>query len=138
MEKLTLQQFKALNKKERLEYNLKIFSNAEFDGNGQVTNIQYYNNNGNWIDKVGREINPGAMYRIKPQPQFKPYSKVDKAWVGDVVRYKAEKGEIYVLIVAVYTEPNKILLGNGNFYDLNGAFETLEWQDGSPFGEEIE
>ena len=135
MKEMTLEQFYKLSKKERLEYNLKVFANAEFNEDGMITNIQYYYADGNWIDKEGGEITSGTMYRIKPEPEYKPYDTVKHEWICKVVRWKTNASNHNYSAITEINEYDNTFFAFDKTYNLEAAFNDLEWQDGSPFGE---
>lgn len=77
-------------------------------------------------------------FRIKPKPQYKPYSEVKEEWLSKKVVLKSEN------IVSIITNINKTtnqVTAAGSWYSLDYMFQLFIWgnngdgNDDKPFGE---
>ena len=73
------------------------------------------------------------FYRIKPEPKYKPYSKVNPEWLGKGLKSIREP-KYYVVISCVDFYENKIDIRKVNI-SLQEMFEEFTWLDDSPCGE---
>lgn len=93
----------------------------------------YITSENRWSDDEP-EFYSRVDYRIKPDPGYKPYSKVNPEWVGKVINSKVSDSVFSIL--SVIPEHNKVQT-IGSTFSLEKMFEYFTWADGSPFGEEV-
>jgi hypothetical protein len=80
-------------------------------------------------------------FRIKPEPQYRPYAEVKEEWIGKKVNIVSEsvKG-----IITNIKEDTQLISVAGNWYRLERMFQVATWgnngdaNDGKPFGEVVE
>lgn len=110
---------------------------AEFEGKQIETNWS-----GDWHDCTFKEMHVNTalkainedLYRIKPEPQYKPYDKPQIEWLGKVVKKK--KHEVYSLITEIHINNDAVCMTD-EFYSCDYLFKNYTWADGSIIGEVV-
>ena len=93
--------------------------------------------NGIWEDAKNPTFESGAMYRIKPEPKYRPFKSQEECW-SEMLKHQP--------IGWVRSKKCKALLWNVTsinkdditiicyYYKFHRAFECFEFTDGTPFG----
>ena len=87
-------------------------------------------------------------FRIKPEPQYRPYTEVKEEWIGKVIYIKGQLGDITENIIVNVNKTTNIViiqtLNNLHTTFLPYLFKEFVWgnngdaNDGKPFGELVE
>lgn len=128
-----------MNQLELNRHRAEIMLGAKYDEDGECINIE--SRSTTHADIWGENSNPEwdwdyYDYRLIPEPKepvYKPYEKVDEAWLGRTV--KAKDGSIDTIILAIQHTNNKVWIANDGQWGLEYLFRHFTWQDGTPFGE---
>jgi hypothetical protein len=80
--------------------------------------------NGNWYS---------LWYPV--EEKYKPYAKLDIAWLGKTVKAKAGGKTTMISKITYSTRGEFVNLSNGIMFELGMMFEHYTWEDGTPFGE---
>jgi len=130
----------------------RIIKNFEVLRKKQENNniIIQHNDDGEWKDSKINDVNydiseiristiDNAEMRIKPEPQYRPYTEVKEEWLGKKVKYN--HGTSISIITGI--EIGKVCVGYlcGGLKDM---FKNYIWgnngdeNDGKPFGDVVE
>ena len=94
-----------------------------------------------WFGIKDMDFNEGIIFRIKPEPTYRPFKDGDECWETvqnegfDWVKIKGDPTNLSVGIAEV-NESNVVLSGSLSEEPLGyeEAFEKLTFVDGTPFG----
>jgi hypothetical protein len=69
------------------------------------------------------------------EEKYKPYAKLDLAWLGKNVKAKADGKTTTISKITYSTRGEFVNLSNGIMFELGMMFDHYTWEDGTPFGE---
>ena len=100
--------------------------------------IQLKDRIGNWmdIDFINVELCNPNVYRIKPEPKYRPFANAEECW-EEMQKHqpfgwvKAYHGRFVITEI----RDSKAIIGrNDNFLDYDYILENYTFADGTPFG----
>lgn len=86
---------------------------------------------GDWFEKYNNEWSAHCVYRVKPEPKLRPYTREEWEKV-DKVRHSVE-GSVHA-VMSVYE--GGIYVHSRGSYEFSTAFRSFTHLDGSPCGVE--
>ena len=99
--------------------------------------------NGIWEDAKNPTFESGAMYRIKPEPKYRPFKTQEECW-NEMLKHQpfaflSSANEYdWFSICRVFEEEGipKITFASNPYsdYDMTKVFDTFQFADGTPFG----
>ena len=106
--------------------------------------IQYFNRlEGKWEDTTDSRWSQGSSYRIKPEPNYRPFKNAEECWM-EMYRHqpfgwiKNKNDGHYSMVTTVDAatgEDNKhIGISGGNIWTLSETMCDFTFADGEPFG----
>lgn len=69
------------------------------------------------------------------EEKYKPYSKLDLAWLGKNVKAKADGKTAMISKITYSFRGEFVNLSDGIMFTLGMMFDHYTWEDGTPFGE---
>ena len=108
--------------------------------------IQYQINPGSWVIDINKDLytrNPPSNYRIKPEPNYRPFKSQEECW-NEMLKHQpfgflssADEYD-WFSICRVFEEEGipKITFASNPYsdYDMIKVFDTFQFADGAPFG----
>lgn len=95
--------------------------------------------NGEWSDDIYPLWSDGYVYRIKPEPKYRPFKDVDECW-EEMQKHqpfgwiKPNIGKEHYAITFVQHGKYINIKINDSFYTFQHIFEKYTFADGTPFG----
>ena len=108
--------------------------------------IQYFNRlEGKWEDTTDPRWSQGSSYRIKPEPNYRPFIDVEECW-QEMLNHrpfgwiKNKNNGHYSMITKVNADFDKkhIAISGINIWTLSETMCDYTFADGEPFGINIE
>ena len=104
--------------------------------------IQYFNRlEGKWEDTTDPRWSQGSSYRIKPEPNYRPFRDSEECW-QEMQKHqpfgwiKNKNNGHYAMITKVNADFDKkhIAISGGNIWTLSETMCDYTFADGEPFG----
>ena len=101
--------------------------------------IQYQINPGSWVTDINKDLytsNPPSNYRVKPEPNYRPFQSQEECW-NEMMKHqpfgwvKEISSEMLYLINGMSNESIVIMEDINSFKE---AMNIYEFKDGTPFG----
>ena len=101
--------------------------------------IQYQINPGSWVTDINKDLytsNPPSNYRVKPEPNYRPFKSQEECW-NEMMKHqpfgwvKEISSEMPCLINAI---TNKNIVIMEDISSFKKALNIYEFKDGTPFG----
>ena len=93
--------------------------------------------NGIWEDAKNPTFESGAMYRIKPEPKYRPFKSQEECW-SEMLKHqpigwvRSKKCKALLWNVTSINKDDITIICD--YYKFHRAFECFEFTDGTPFG----
>ena len=93
--------------------------------------------NGIWEDAKNPTFESGAMYRIKPEPKYRPFKTQEECW-NEMLKHqpigwvRSKKCKALLWNVTSINKDDITIICD--YYKFHRAFECFEFTDGTPFG----
>lgn len=107
----------------------------------------YHKLNKEWVDIddlfIGNDI---SLYRIKPEPKYRPFKNVDECW-AEMQKHQPfgwlyKKGRNVLIAIYMFDkfakDKHKVIYVGGFWYTLEHIFDNYTFADGTPFGIKME
>ena len=105
--------------------------------------IQYFNNfEGKWEDTTDPRWSQGSSYRIKPEPNYRPFKNTEECW-QEMLKHrpfgwiKDKEDGHYTMVTAVdpfYDDKNYIKISGDHNWSFAETMNVFTFADGTPFG----
>ena len=101
--------------------------------------IQYQINPGSWVTDINKELytsNPPSNYRVKPEPNYRPFKSQEECW-NEMMKHqpfgwvKEINSEMLYLINGI---SNMCIVIMEDISSFKEALNIYEFKDGTPFG----
>ena len=101
--------------------------------------IQYQINPGSWVTDINKDLytsNPPSNYRVKPEPNYRPFKNQEECW-NEMMKHqpfgwvKEINSEMLYLINGISNMSIVIMEDISSFKE---ALNIYEFKDGTPFG----
>lgn len=101
--------------------------------------IQYQINPGSWVTDINKDIytsNPPSNYRVKPEPNYRPFKSQEECW-NEMMKHqpfgwvKEINSEMLYLINGI---SNMCIVIMEDISSFKEALNIYEFKDGTPFG----
>jgi hypothetical protein len=100
--------------------------------------IQIQHIDGTWQDAKYLNLGRGLIYRIKPEPTYRPFANAEECWHEirkhePFIKYKTIESskDVYLIIQRIKTDGIETDVER---LDFETAFECFTFADGTPFG----
>lgn len=100
--------------------------------------IQIQHIDGTWQDAKYLNLGRGLIYRIKPEPKYRPFKDAEECWHEirkhePFIKYKTIESskDVYLIIQRIKTDGIETDVER---LDFETAFECFTFADGTPFG----
>lgn len=96
-----------------------------------------------WFKIKDMHFNEGIIFRIKPEPKFRPFKDAEECWT-EMQKHqpfgwvKRKENEHYSLITDVDDIRYGISLNERSGFDMNYVWVNYTFVDGTPFGVKVE
>ena len=93
--------------------------------------------NGIWEDAKNPTFESGSMYRIKPEPKYRPFKSQEECW-NEMLKHqpigwvRSKKCNALLWNVTSINKDDITIICD--YYKFHRAFECFEFTDGTPFG----
>ena len=101
--------------------------------------IQYQINPGSWVIDINKDLytsNPPSNYRVKPEPNYRPFKSQEECWNEMLkhqpfgwIRNKVNRAMIHIS----FALGGYVMLATEN-RGFSDVFDKFEFVDGTPFG----
>ena len=95
-----------------------------------------------WQDAKYLNLGRGLVYRIKPEPKYRPFANTEECWKEMLkhqpfIKYKVIESDkdVYLIIQRIKTDGIETDVER---IDFKTAFEWFTFADGTPFGVKVE
>lgn len=104
--------------------------------------IQYFNRlEGKWEDTTDPRWSHGSSYRIKPEPNYRPFKNVEECW-QEMLNHRPfgwiksnEDGHYAMVNTVDDVEGEKyIAISGNNLWSFDDTINNFTFADGTPFG----
>ena len=91
-----------------------------------------------WFKIKDMDFNEGIIFRIKPEPKYRPFSNAEECW-QEMLKHqpfgwiKGKEDEYHTFITVVDNNDEMSLSGNGG-WSFIGIMKYYTFADGTPFG----
>lgn len=103
--------------------------------------IQIQHIDGTWQDAKDLNLGRGLIYRIKPEPKYRPFKDAEECWT-EMLKHQpfgwltSQNGEVKSFIISIDNEG--LVIGDRNngvmgFFTATDLFK-IKFADGTPFG----
>ena len=101
--------------------------------------IQYQINPGSWVTDINKDLytsNPPSNYRVKPEPNYRPFKSQEECW-NEMMKHqpfgwvKEINSEMLYLINGI---SNMCIVIMEDISSFKEALNIYEFKDGTPFG----
>ena len=104
--------------------------------------IQFFNRlEDKWEDTIDPRWSHGNLYRIKPEPNYRPFRDVEECWQEMLNHHpfgwiKNNEDGHYAIVTMV--DAGVITIRGDNLWSFNDTMNNFTFADGTPFGINIE
>ena len=109
--------------------------------------IQYFNRlEGKWEDTTDPRWSQGSSYRVKPEPNYRPFKNAEECW-QEMLKHqpfgwiKDKEDGHYTMVTTVdpfYDDKNYIKISGDHNWSFAETMNVYTFADGAPFGINIE
>lgn len=109
--------------------------------------IQYFNRlEGKWEDTTDPRWSQGSSYRVKPEPNYRPFKNTEECWqemkkhqpFGWIKDKEDGHYSMVTMVDAFYDDKNYIKISGDHNWSFAETMNVFTFADGTPFGINIE
>lgn len=109
--------------------------------------IQYFNRlEGKWEDTTDPRWSQGSSYRVKPEPNYRPFKNTEECWqemqkhrpFGWIKDKEDGHYSMVTMVDAFYDDKNYIKISGDHNWSFAETMNVYTFADGTPFGINIE
>ena len=95
-----------------------------------------------WQDAKYLNLGRGLIYRIKPEPKYRPFANAEECW-QEMQKHQPfgwlkDKNDGHLTLITVVDNDNMMALNGRVGWDFWGMMNNYVFADGTPFGVKIE
>lgn len=102
--------------------------------------LQLKDKTGNWmdIDFINVDLCNPNVYRIKPEPKYRPFTNIEECW-EEMLKHQPfgwlkEKNDGHLTLITVVDNEDMMALSGNSGWDFLGIMNAYTFADGTPFG----